>query len=348
VRTITQNGTTSTYTLDTAGRRAVEETGPAGGAVATRVKSHFTDSSDNPSWVEKTADGATTTSRYLESLGGDLSATLVGGALTLALTNPHGDTVTTVTVPSTGPATGIDAWNSYDEYGNPTTGTVGAAPLKASSGVGYGWVGEKQRATNTTGLILMGARVYNTTTGTFTSMDPVAGGNSTSYTYPQDPVNAYDLNGNCPGCHWIHKHHNAIFGGIAVGAGILSLTPVCPGVCAGIAAGASAINAYYDVRDKDYVGAAMDVAGVGLYGGGLRASKLVRTRGEGYKSLIGKKGSKRVRHRAGRNLGRAQRAHQTAERADRVGNAAATTAYAGAVGQSAANGMAERMRRRDS
>src|SRR3954447_1185740 len=74
VRTITQNGTTSTYTLDTAGRRAVEETGPAGGAVATRVKSHFTDSSDNPSWVEKTADGATTTSRYLESLGGDLSA----------------------------------------------------------------------------------------------------------------------------------------------------------------------------------------------------------------------------------------------------------------------------------
>ena len=42
----------------------------------------------------------------------------------------------------------------------------------------------------------MGARLYNNITGHFTSVDPVPGGNTTAYTYPQDPINQYDLDGN--------------------------------------------------------------------------------------------------------------------------------------------------------
>jgi len=201
-RTITQNGTTSTYTLDAAGRRVREASGPTGGGTTAAVTSHFTDGSDNPTWNQKVTSGATTTSRYTQSLSGDLTATLVSvgsseiaaADLTLALANWHGDVVTTVAIPNAGAATGIDAWTAYDEYGNATSGVVGTAPLK-NTGTGYGWVGGDQRATQGTGLILMGARLYNSATGTFTSVDPVFGGNTTDYAYPQDPVNGYDLTG---------------------------------------------------------------------------------------------------------------------------------------------------------
>ena len=56
------------------------------------------------------------------------------------------------------------------------------------------------------GLILMGARLYNRATGQFTSTDPIHGGNSTAYTYPQDPINGYDLTGEWGwGCDWCKK-----------------------------------------------------------------------------------------------------------------------------------------------
>jgi hypothetical protein len=41
----------------------------------------------------------------------------------------------------------------------------------------------------------MGARVYNPLTNQFTSPDPVTGGNETSYTYPNDPINKTDFDG---------------------------------------------------------------------------------------------------------------------------------------------------------
>ncbi|NQD40242.1 hypothetical protein HP453_05780 [Glutamicibacter halophytocola] len=56
----------------------------------------------------------------------------------------------------------------------------------------YGRHGADQRAVDTSGLILMGARLYNSVTGPFTSRDPVEGGNTTSYAYLQDPVGMSD------------------------------------------------------------------------------------------------------------------------------------------------------------
>ncbi|MEI7779888.1 MAG: RHS repeat-associated core domain-containing protein [Actinomycetes bacterium] len=73
-----------------------------------------------------------------------------------------------------------------DEYGNAIAG----------GGQAYGWVGGKNRITNpTTGLIQMGARIYNPTTGQFGSVDPVYGGNPNPYTYPTDPIGGYDPSG---------------------------------------------------------------------------------------------------------------------------------------------------------
>ncbi len=41
----------------------------------------------------------------------------------------------------------------------------------------------------------MGARVYNPNTGRFLTTDPIPGGNPNTYTYPPDPVNGQDLDG---------------------------------------------------------------------------------------------------------------------------------------------------------
>lgn len=195
-RTITQNGMTTTFTLDAAGRRLAQTT--TKDSATTTVTRHYSDDSDNPSWSQSVTGNASSITRYAESIGGDLGVTIDSTGTKVALGNLHGDTVTTVTVPngqaSTTAATAIDGWSDYTEYGTPrdlaTTKTV-SGPL------GYGWLGQKQRSATdaTAGLTLMGARLHNPIRGQFSSVDPVFGGNETSYIYPADPVNGVDLDG---------------------------------------------------------------------------------------------------------------------------------------------------------
>lgn len=95
----------------------------------------------------------------------------------------------------TGPAT----WTESTEYGLPRDP---AAPQPR-----YGWLGAHQRNTGDAlaQLTLMGARLYNPTTGRFLSTNPVPGGSCNDYDYVcADPVNSTDLDGNWR-CRWCRK-----------------------------------------------------------------------------------------------------------------------------------------------
>jgi RHS repeat-associated protein len=185
IYSIAQSGVETSYTIDPLGRRLVETT-TTGSMVTNTLTRHYTDSSDNPSWIVENTE----TTRYTPALGSGLGAVVYPDAhIELTLDDPHGDVVTTVELPTTGDIEGITGWSMFDEYGNALTG------LADTGAATYGWVGSQERATLDNGLILMGARVYNSVTGRFLSPDPVAGGNENSYNYPNDPVNRFDTTG---------------------------------------------------------------------------------------------------------------------------------------------------------
>jgi len=132
--------------------------------------------------------------KFLTDPPGGLTLTVTGTATSsdvdsveMSLVNPHGDVSATIPNTENVAAEDISAINATDEYGQPTT------PNPPTT---YGWEGAAQRSRDTLpGLILMGARQYNPTTGRFLTTDPVPGGNANTYTYPTDPVNALDLTG---------------------------------------------------------------------------------------------------------------------------------------------------------
>jgi large repetitive protein len=183
VRTIGQGGATTTFALDPEGRRHSSTNG------TDQLINGFSNETDNPSWVTRVSGLASTTTRLEQSLGGDLGINIEGTTVRISLSNPHQDVVSTVTLPSAGDAEGLDSWTGYDEYGSATGSLPNTGPAQ------YSWHGTSQRAIDTSSLVLMGARIYNPVTGLFTSVDPVAGGNSTAYAYPQDPVNNADISG---------------------------------------------------------------------------------------------------------------------------------------------------------
>jgi RHS repeat-associated protein len=176
----TQGAATLTYTLDPNQNRIATFTDGT-----TTTTNHYTSDDDSPDWTSV----GTSWTRNLTGPDGNLAATETNtGTVTLQLTNLHGDVIATANDTTT--ATGTSAYFESTEYGIPRN--AGATPDT------YSWLGGKQRSTDTLGgLTLMGVRLYDPTTGRFESVDPIPGGNPNAYTYPTDPINGYDLNGQC-------------------------------------------------------------------------------------------------------------------------------------------------------
>ncbi|MEU0431692.1 DNRLRE domain-containing protein [Streptomyces sp. NPDC006290] len=151
---------------------------------------HYDSDDDSPRWI--TEDTTGTVTRNIEGADGNLAATTTKtGGVVLQLANLHGDVTLQLPADTSVAPTVLDA----DEYGNPRAGQPAAR---------YAWLGGKQRSGETvTGLVLMGVRLYDPTTGRFLSMDPVRGGSANAYEYGSgDPVNSYDLDGRCnKECH---------------------------------------------------------------------------------------------------------------------------------------------------
>jgi RHS repeat-associated protein len=183
VRSLTQAGATTTYTLDVIPNRVRSWTDGT-----TTSTDHYTDDSDSPSW---TASGSTYT-RYVHGPDGLLTMSYDSSTSTLAtrLGDLHGNIIGIITDATTPE---IQATYETDEYGVPhDPDDIGD--------VRYGYLGQHQRATdNPAGVSLMGARLYNAATGRFLTVDPIQGGSATPYDYCNaDPVNCVDLDGRNP------------------------------------------------------------------------------------------------------------------------------------------------------
>ncbi|GAA1550286.1 hypothetical protein GCM10009789_00100 [Kribbella sancticallisti] len=183
VDTITQAGRTTDYTIDVTGERIRSWTDNSTGEVVQNVQ-HYDGDEDSPAWTQEGPDRWT---RVVQGLGG-MSAVLDSdsGVPEWQVSDLSGDIVATIHAGDEGLSTTSEA----SEYG----------VLSDAESVGkqrYGWLGAEQRAADApSGIVLMGVRLYNPTTGRFLQTDPVYGGSCNAYEYTcADPVDKYDLNG---------------------------------------------------------------------------------------------------------------------------------------------------------
>jgi RHS repeat-associated protein len=229
VTNISQGANSTSYTYDALGRRVNELNN------GVNTVRHYTDSSDNPDWTTQQDATSNTTELYTRSLANGLAITTniksTVKTATMQLNDLQGNTVATLNLDTNT----TSPWQSYDSFGSQLSNQSNLNLIN------YSAYGQQQRATSPTGLILMGARVYNPKTNQFTSIDPIPNGNENNYTYPNDPLNQSDFNG-MQSMDWFQM---IVLSTILYGLGILVAEATCIGIpqCAAPLAVASSVVA---------------------------------------------------------------------------------------------------------
>jgi RHS repeat-associated protein len=200
---VTSATLTQSITYDPSSRMLADTN--SGSSTTTTAYYYADASSASPAWTATIPAGQTyptSITRQIDGLNGNTIASWTGplggtGTSKLDLVNLHGDIVCTANPSDI--ASPSDPVQVIDEFGQTLTGSQKT----------YGWVGGKDKVTDTTtGLVFMGARLYDSLLGQFIQRDPVYGGNDNAYGYPQDPVLGYDLSGQ-----WgIHIHWRNLLG----------------------------------------------------------------------------------------------------------------------------------------
>ncbi len=224
VQSITEGTKTTSFTPDALGRLAKTNEYDATVLTGSTIN-HYDDTSDSPAWSQNPATvvngvDATSWKRMLTSLSGDAvintsgTTTATGTTVSTAtgnISDMHGDTIATIDL--TPGTQSVSSTSAYDEYGAPIQTPDLTQPGK------YGWIGTKSRLASLGGIVLMGVRLYNPTSGRFLQVDPIRGGNANAYSYPTDPILGFDLDGkfgwNSIG-KFIDKHGDSIALGLAL------------------------------------------------------------------------------------------------------------------------------------
>ena len=151
--------------------------------------------SDAAAYTATITGGTTTVVDVMGSLPGGVGVTrtVSTGVYKYSLPNRHGSLL--AVADSAGNK--IGSTYKWDPDGMPIAGTT--QPDLLTGNLENGWLAQHYRPVDTTDttmpVIEMGARPYLPSTGRFLTPDPVEDGNSNDYTYPADPINGYDLNG---------------------------------------------------------------------------------------------------------------------------------------------------------